>query len=73
MQAFCRDLLADAMIRLDSYYDIVLHVHDEIGIEVPLDQAEEARRVMADIMSHGPDWALDLLACKPSIELRYGK
>ena len=59
-QAICRDLLADAMMRLDGKYRIVAHVHDEVILEVPREtELEEA----CEIMGRTPDWL-------PGIELR---
>jgi len=53
---------------------IVLHVHDEIIIEVPEGKAEAAREAMQQIMRAPPDWAKDFplyADCKPM--KRYGK
>ena len=37
VQATARDVLADSMLRLDAAgHDIVLHVHDEVGIDSPV-------------------------------------
>ena len=54
-QAFCRDLLAEAMQRLtDAGYKIVMHVHDEVIIEAPLDADVET---VCKIMAEPPAWA----------------
>jgi hypothetical protein len=56
VQAIARDLLAAAMPRLESAgYRIVLHIHDEISAEVPLDfgTAEE----FLQILTTPPSWA----------------
>ena len=51
-QAVARDLLADALIRLDrAGYPVVGHVHDEALVESP--DAEGIR----DVMRTGPAWA----------------
>lgn len=58
-QSSSRDLLADAMLRLDAAgYPIVAHVHDEIVCErkVGYGSLEE----MEKIMSANPNWAFDL-------------
>ena len=54
-QAFCRDLLAEAMERLSaSGYQIVMHIHDEVVLEAPMDaDLNDACR----IMSETPVWA----------------
>lgn len=59
VQAFARDCLAVAMVRLAAAgYDIVFHVHDEIIAEAPKGSRWED---MADIMGQPIDWAPGLL------------
>lgn len=55
VQAICRDLLVNAMLRLErAQHQIVLHVHDEAVSEEPLGASlEEYER----IMSQAPEWA----------------
>ena len=59
VQATSRDILAEAMMRLDAHgYKIVMHVHDEVVIEAPADAS------LAEIsakMSLSPAWAKGLL------------
>lgn len=46
-QAIARDLLADAMLRLDDAgHEIAIHVHDEVVIETKETTAEEVARIM---------------------------
>jgi DNA polymerase len=56
VQAIARDLLGFAMINVHEKYQIVLHVHDEIGTEVP-EEDQEASKNLERIMSDLPDWA----------------
>jgi len=59
VQATARDLLALGMLRLrDAGFEIVMHVHDEAVLEVPLgaSSAQEVCRIMAV----APDWAAGL-------------
>jgi DNA polymerase len=59
VQAFARDCLTEAMIRLDDAgYGIVFHVHDEIVAEMPDGSRWED---MAAIMGRPIDWAPGLL------------
>ena len=59
VQAFSRDCLAVALLRLDEAgYKIVFHVHDEIIAEAPDGSRWED---MADIMGQPIDWAPGLL------------
>ena len=59
VQAASRDLLAEAMIRLDKEgFDIVAHVHDEVICEVPV--GESSVEEVCKIMSINPKWAKGL-------------
>ena len=59
VQAFSRDCLAVALLRLDEAgYKIVFHVHDEIIAEAPDGSHWQD---MADIMGQSIDWAPGLL------------
>ena len=59
VQAFARDCLAVALLRLDEAgYNITFHVHDEIVAEAPEGSRWED---MAEIMSRPIEWAPGLL------------
>ena len=58
-QAVARDCLAEAIERLEAAgYRLVFHVHDEVVIEAPTEQADLEDVVR--IMSIPPAWAPDL-------------
>jgi DNA polymerase len=76
VQAVCRDLLAEAMRRLDqSGYNIVLHVHDEIVAEETDEPAAAADPFeMEALMGEVPEWAKGFpIAVECSPMTRYGK
>lgn len=55
IQGFCRDLLAEAIERMTKAgYRIVMHIHDEVVIEAPMDAD---LKTACDLMSVTPDWA----------------
>ena len=59
VQAIARDILAEAMLRLDKAgYKIVMHVHDEVVIEAPMASSLED---ICFIMGQTPVWAGGLL------------
>ena len=56
VQATARDLLALSMLRLrDAGFDIVMHIHDEAVLEVPVGQSSVQE--VCEIMGMAPDWA----------------
>lgn len=65
VQAISRDLLAYSMIKLhEQGFDIVLHVHDEVAAEVPIENYLNAHldchdmlNLMYEIMSEPVPWA----------------
>jgi DNA polymerase len=73
VQAGARDLLAAAMLRLEAAgYHVVLHVHDEVVVEVPdgFGSLEEFQRLLTMV----PEWANGLpLAAKVRAGLRFSK
>lgn len=61
VQAVSRDLLADAMLRMEKAgYGIVGSIHDEVITEVPEINAQEWYDNLVKIMSTPPSWAYDL-------------
>jgi DNA polymerase len=60
-QAVARDLLAEAMLRLDEMgFDIVAHVHDEIVCEVKEGTGAASLEIIAKAMSVVPNWCPDI-------------
>lgn len=59
VQAIARDLLAAAMLRIESRasWDIVFHVHDEIVAEYDLNGGGSTKK-FCDLMEELPDWAV---------------
>jgi DNA polymerase len=56
VQAFCRDLLAEAMLRVESHgYRVVLHVHDEAASECVGGQG--SLEAYGHILKQMPPWA----------------
>lgn len=61
IQAIARDILADAMLRInDRGFDIVLHVHDEVACEVPIEASYILLNTICDIMGEDISWAKGL-------------
>ena len=70
-QAAANDILRAALRQLDG---VVLHVHDEIVLEVPASQADEAAQALHRVMCSPPAWAQGLpLDAEVSTMERYGK
>lgn len=71
-QAIARDCLAEALLRVDAArFEIPLHVHDEIVIEVPEDR--DCINEINAIMSMPVPWAPDLPLKADSYESYYYK
>ena len=71
VQAFARDCLGVAMLRLDAAgYDIVFHVHDEVIAEAPEGSRWED---MAEIMGQPIDWAPGLILRGDGYETKFYK
>lgn len=72
VQAVARDILAEAMLRLDNAgFHIVMHVHDEVVLEVPygVSSVEEVCRIMTKV----PLWVEGLPLNAEGYECAYYK
>ena len=70
-QATAHDLLRHSLRQLDN---VILHVHDEIVLEVPENQLESASANLHTVMCTAPDWAAGLpLDAEVESMTRYGK
>ena len=71
-QAAANDILRAALRRLEGRWAVVLHVHDEVVLEVPRRKAEAAQEDLLAIMREPPSWASGLpLDAKAEIMDRY--
>lgn len=72
VQAIARDCLAEAMLRLDTAgYKIVMHIHDEVVLEVPVDSGSTEE--VDGIMSQPIEWAKGLPLTADSFETSFYK
>lgn len=61
VQALARDCFGFILKNLyDGGYDVVLHVHDEVVVEVEEENAEEIKNEIQKIMMTGPEWMKDV-------------
>lgn len=62
VQGIARDCLRDAMARVEKVHpDIVMHIHDEMVVEVPEDKAEKALQDILTCMATPIEWAPGLI------------
>ena len=74
-QALARDIFSDMMVRVEEAgYNVIMHVHDELVVEVDTDKAELALQEIEGIMSTPPEWIPDIpLAAEGKIMTAYTK
>jgi DNA polymerase I-like protein with 3'-5' exonuclease and polymerase domains len=61
VQGMCRDTLAEAILRLEKQgIRVPLHVHDEVVVLAPVDEAETVLDTVLEELSTSPSWAPDL-------------
>lgn len=75
VQATARDIFVEMLLAIEKAgYDIRLHVHDEVVVEVPVATAQQAADHIQKIMSTPPVWAPELpLAAEYTIADHYCK
>jgi DNA polymerase I-like protein with 3'-5' exonuclease and polymerase domains len=75
VQGIARDILAQAVLNLEAAgLPVILHVHDEVILEVDEATANESFAKAVEIMSTAPDWAPQIpLAVEGHVLDRYEK
>ena len=70
VQAVARDCLAAAMLRLtEAGYKIIMHIHDEVVMEVP--DGEGSLAEVTEIMSKNEPWEAGLIKTADGFEGQY--
>ena len=73
VQAIGRDCLAEAMLRVARMgYQIVMHVHDEMIVDVPRED-KDAYRKISEAMGQSPTWAPGLVLRGDGYETEFYK
>lgn len=75
VQAVARDVFADALLRLESSgINVVWHVHDEVIVECPTEDAPDVLTKVIHTLSTPPEWAVGLpLTAEGAIQTYYTK
>lgn len=75
IQAMCRDLMAEALVRSEAAGLRPCHtIHDEIICEVPASEADDAMHMLESIMVRVPPWAVGMpIAAEGFLCDRYSK
>jgi DNA polymerase len=61
VQAIAADILREGLRAIDPQLPVLLHVHDEIVSQAPVERADAALEFMRAMMSQSPAWAPDLV------------
>lgn len=76
-QALARDVFSDMLCKINEIgngVDLIMHVHDEVVVEVDADKAEQALDQITKIMSTPPEWIPDIpVSAEGQILTKYEK
>lgn len=73
VQALAAIVIREQMAKIGQHYKVAFQVHDEIIIVAKDEEADQAERKLAEIMSTPPQWAADLpVACEWGQADNYG-
>jgi DNA polymerase len=75
VQAVARDLLVEAVLRLESRgIRVLFHVHDEVVVEAESVRVKEVQQAVEQELARVPEWANGLpIACEVKAMERYKK
>lgn len=73
IQSLARDIIAEQLIQVAKYYDVVMTVHDELVLLCHDDEVDECVDYVRKCMTTAPTWCSDLpLECEIGVGDNYG-
>jgi DNA polymerase I-like protein with 3'-5' exonuclease and polymerase domains len=73
IQSLARDIIAEQLIAVAKYYDVVMTVHDELVLLCHDDEVDECVEYVRKCMTTAPAWCSDLpLNCDVGVGDNYG-
>jgi DNA polymerase I-like protein with 3'-5' exonuclease and polymerase domains len=73
IQSLARDIIAEQLIQVAKYYDVVMTVHDELVLLCHEDEVDECVAYVRKCMTTAPAWCSDLpLGCDIGVGDNYG-
>ena len=74
VQALARIVVAEQMVEIGKYYQVLFQVHDEIIVCVMQKNKSDTQQHVETIMSTSPAWAQELpVACESGVGFNYGE
>ena len=70
IQREARSVFSNGLLNLDDAgYDVLMHVHDEVVVQVPKDEAEEHAKKISECLTRPPAWIGDRLPIRAEYQI----
>lgn len=70
IQREARSVFSNGLLNLyDAGYDVLMHIHDEVVVQVPKDEAEEHAEKIVECLTRPPEWIGDRLPIRAEYQI----